>query len=73
MFALNVEHSKRGADVLVEPKIGDVAMLDFTQKKRCMQAGIVAGQAAIPKIRKVIADWQARKVAELAARPGPQG
>jgi NTE family protein len=63
MFALNVEHSKRGADVLITPKIGDVGMLDFSQKKRCMQAGIEATRAAIPAIQKAIADWQARKVA----------
>ena len=63
MFALNVEHSKRGADVLVTPKIGDVSMLDFTQKKRCMQAGIEAARAAIPAIHKAIAEWQARKMA----------
>ena len=44
MFALNVEHSKQGADVLVAPKIGDVAMLDFSQKKRCMLAGIDAAR-----------------------------
>src|SRR5574341_234572 len=54
MFALNVEHSKRGADVLVTPKIGDVGMLDFTQKKRCMQAGIDATREAMRAIRKAI-------------------
>jgi NTE family protein len=70
MFALNVEHSKRGADVLVTPKIGDVTMLDFSQKKRCMQAGIDAAHAAIPQIRKAIADWQARKMSADAAPRG---
>lgn len=67
MFALNVEHSKRDADVLITPAgIGDVAMLDFTQKKRCMQAGIEATQKAMPAIRKTIAVWVA---AHSAARP----
>ena len=72
MFALNVEHSKRGADVLITPKIGDVGMLDFGQKKRCMQAGIEAARDAIPGIRKAIAEWQARK---MAGGPGavPRG
>jgi NTE family protein len=69
MFALNVEHSKRGADVLVTPKIGDVTMLDFSQKKRCMQAGIDAARAVVPQIRKAIADWQARKMAAADAAP----
>jgi NTE family protein len=63
MFALNVEHAKRGADVLVTPRIGDVGMLDFAQKKRCMQAGIDAGREAAPRIREAIAAWQARKLA----------
>jgi NTE family protein len=60
MFALNVAHSKSGADVLVTPDVGGVAMLDFTQKKRCMQAGMDAARAALPKIRAAIADWQAK-------------
>jgi NTE family protein len=58
MFALNVEHAKKDADVLITPAgIGDVGMLDFTQKKRCMQAGIEATQKAMPDIRKVIDAW----------------
>jgi NTE family protein len=60
MFALNVEQSKKGADILITPMgIGDIGMLDFTQKKRCMQAGIQATQAAIPNIRKAINVWVA--------------
>ncbi len=58
MFALNVEHAKKDADVLITPAgIGDVGMLDFTQKKRCMQSGIEATQKAMPNIRKVIEAW----------------
>lgn len=63
MFALNVEHSKRDADVLVSPKVGDVGMLDFGQKKRCMQAGIDAGRAAVPEIRRAIDAWVAKRAA----------
>ncbi len=60
MFALNVEQSKKDADVLITPAgIGDIGMLDFTQKKRCMQAGIEATQKATPAIRRVIAAWVA--------------
>jgi NTE family protein len=40
------------ADVLIAPDIGDVGTMDFTQKKRCMQAGIDAAQKAIPEIKK---------------------
>lgn len=60
MFALNVEQSKKGADILITPAgIGDVGMLDFTQKKRCMQAGIESTKQAMPDIRRVIDAWVA--------------
>lgn len=60
MFALNVEHSKKDADVLIAPAVGDVAMLDFTQKKRCMEAGIAAARLAAPAIHKAVEAWQAK-------------
>jgi NTE family protein len=60
MFALNVEHSKKDADILITPTgIGDIGMLDFTQKKRCMQAGIEATNRSLPNIHKVIDAWVA--------------
>jgi NTE family protein len=68
MFAVNVAHRKVGADVLVQPKVGAVGMLDFGQKKLCMDAGIEAGRAAVPRIRAAIAAWKERKAAELAGR-----
>jgi len=61
MFARNSETSKRGADVLIAPDVRGVAMLDFTQKKRCMQAGMDAARAAVPRIREAIAAWQAKR------------
>ena len=63
MFALNVEHSKRDADVLVTPRVGDVGMMDFGQKKRCMEAGIEAARAAVPEIRRAMDAWVAKKTA----------
>ena len=54
MFNENVSQKKKSADVLISPAIGDVSMLDFTQKKRCMQAGIDATQKAMPSIRAMI-------------------
>jgi hypothetical protein len=33
-------------------------MMDFGQKKVCMQAGIEAAQQALPEIRKKIAAWR---------------
>ena len=58
MFAENVGHRKKNADVLITPSVGNVGMLDFTQKKRCMQAGIEATQKAMPEIRKKIEEWK---------------
>jgi NTE family protein len=63
MFARNVEHARRDADVLIAPRVGDVAMLDFSQKKRCMVAGIEAGRAAAPAIRAAIERWVAARTA----------
>jgi len=60
MFNENVQFKKKEADVLISPAVGNVAMLDFTQKKRCMQAGIEAAQKAVPEIRKAIEVWEKR-------------
>ncbi len=57
----NTKQKKKDADILVSPAVGNVAMLDFTQKKRCMQAGIEAAQRAVPEIREKIDAWEKRK------------
>lgn len=57
MFDENVKYRKKEADVLITPAVGNVAMLDFSQKKRCMQAGIEAAQKAVPEINKKIVEW----------------
>jgi NTE family protein len=61
MFSENVGYRKKDADVLITPKVGNVAMLDFTQKKRCMQAGIEATQRAVPDIKKKMEEWGKKK------------
>ncbi len=63
MGAENVKYKRKEADVLIEPSVGDVGMLDFTQKKRCMQAGIDAAQKMMPELRAKIAAWQAKPAA----------
>jgi NTE family protein len=68
MFAQNVAHLRGGADVLIEPKVGSVGMLDFTRKKFCMQAGMEAARKAVPRIRAAVEAWKARKAAALAPR-----
>jgi NTE family protein len=58
MSAENAKGKKQQADILIEPSIGNVGMLDFTQKKRCMQAGIEATQQVMPQIRAALAAWE---------------
>jgi NTE family protein len=60
MFSENVRQQRRDADVLIAPAVGNVAMMDFTQKKRLMQAGIEAGQQAAPAIRAAKEAWNAK-------------
>ena len=64
MGAENAKVKKGAADVLIAPNVGDLGMLDFTQKKRCMQAGIEATQQALPEIKARISAWQAEKLAK---------
>ena len=64
MFNENVQSKKKDADILITPAVGDVAMLDFTQKKRCMQAGIEAAQKAMPEIKAKIEEWQRKNLSK---------
>jgi NTE family protein len=61
MFRENVVHKLKDADVVIVPAVGDVGMLDFSQKKRCMQAGIEATQRAMPDIREAMEAWGRKK------------
>ncbi len=45
------------ADVVVVPNIGDVPTLDFSQKKRCMEAGIAAARSAMPALSAALARY----------------
>lgn len=64
MAAENAKAKKKEADVLIRPAVGGVGMLDFSQKKQAMQAGIAAAQAAMPEIKKKIEEWTRKKLAE---------
>jgi NTE family protein len=66
MFALNAARAKKDADVVIAPAVGDVGMLDFTQKRRCMQAGIEAARTAVPAIRRAVDTWAARRMAAFS-------
>ncbi|MBK9797903.1 MAG: patatin-like phospholipase family protein [Holophagaceae bacterium] len=72
MFALNVEQAKKDADVLITPAgIGDIGMLDFSQKKRCMQAGIDTTKQAMPAIRRAIEAWVSARTRPTMPVPAP--
>jgi NTE family protein len=64
MGAENAKTRRKEVDVLISPKIGDVGMLDFTQKKRCMLAGIEATQKMMPELRAKIEEWGRKRAAQ---------
>jgi len=64
MGAENAKYKKKDADVLISPKVGDVGMLDFTQKKRCMTAGIDATHKMMPEIKAKIEEWGRKRAAQ---------
>ncbi len=57
MFSENVKYKKKEADILIKPAVAPVALLDFSQKKQCMLAGMDAARRAVPDIRKKIEEW----------------
>ena len=52
-----VEEAARAADVLVQPGVGDVDLLDFEAKDRAIAAGVAAARERLPEIRKAVADF----------------
>ncbi len=53
---------KKEADVVITPAVGDIGIIDFSQKKRCMEAGIEAAKKALPEIRRLIEEWGGKRV-----------
>jgi NTE family protein len=49
-----VTYKSRSYDVLIEPNVGDVGITDFSQRKRLMEAGLLAAKQALPRIKKLI-------------------
>ena len=49
-----VENSRRTADILIEPAVKHVHWADFTDYKRCIEAGEEAASAMMPAIRKLL-------------------
>jgi NTE family protein len=65
-------YKSKEADVLIVPEVGDVGTMDFTQKKRCMEAGIEASKKAMPEIKKRLEAFN-RPVGAGAAAIGETG
>ena len=65
MGAENAKAKRKETDVLISPKVGDVGMLDFSQKKRCMLAGIEATQKVMPEIKAKIEEWGRKRAAQM--------
>jgi NTE family protein len=61
MFSENVSRRRNEADVLIAPAVGEVAMMDFTQKKRLMQAGMDAARASMPALRQALDNWNGQR------------
>ena len=52
--AMLVDHSRRMADVIVDPDVGDVHWADFGAFERCIEAGDEAVTKVIPRIREML-------------------
>jgi Predicted esterase of the alpha-beta hydrolase superfamily len=65
MGAENAKVRKKEADGVISPKVGDVGMLDFAQKKRCMLVGIEATQKMMPEIKAKIEEWARKRAAQM--------
>lgn len=48
----------KDADVVIEPNVRNVTMMDFSRKKECMEAGISAAREALPAVLKAIEQWR---------------
>lgn len=44
----------RAAEMVIEPDVGDIAIDDFSQKPRLIDAGAAATRAALPRIRAAL-------------------
>jgi len=42
------------ADVVINPKIGDMSLLDFDQRKQAIRAGEIAANLVVPRIKEII-------------------
>lgn len=74
-----VGHSRRMADLVIEPKVRQVHWADFSDFERCIEAGDEAATEAIPRIREllkrerwlsVIRPGRGKRIARLRMKAG---
>ncbi len=51
------QYKQRESDILIQPDVGEVTVMDFSRKKECMLAGIAATESKIDEIKRVISEW----------------
>ncbi|MBI3930458.1 MAG: patatin-like phospholipase family protein [Chloroflexi bacterium] len=49
-----VKSSLSGADIVIEPQVGDIAFADFRRAEECMRQGELAAQEAIAEIKRCL-------------------
>lgn len=54
MMGQMAAYETQNADVVITPRIGDVGTMDFSQKKRCMAAGIDSTEDSLLAIKRAI-------------------
>ncbi|MCD6311443.1 MAG: patatin-like phospholipase family protein [Elusimicrobia bacterium] len=50
-------YKQKETDILIQPDVSDVGIMDFSEKKKCMLARIKATKSKISEIKKVISEW----------------
>ena len=62
--ALLSEESLKEANIVINPKVGDVSAYELWRAKECVDAGIIATRKKVPDIKKMIMDWTLKKYLE---------
>lgn len=48
----------KDSDILIQPEVGDIGMMDFSEKKKCMLAGIEATRKKVGELNRLISGWK---------------
>ncbi|MFA5450448.1 MAG: patatin-like phospholipase family protein [Dehalococcoidales bacterium] len=56
-----VERSSNGADIIIKPSLDSIGFSEFYRSSECIYQGKLAAQAAIPEIKRLLADYYYNK------------